>query len=128
MQKLQNYHTSNYHVFETPEYFTSVTNNERALRYLKNNNCIDAYENRLVNIMYDPKQDRVVFMVKDGLKTVDAIGRSLNYKVKPKWYRYGKSEKLFTCGDSQDAILVEDAASACAVSKIFTGVALLAQI
>ena len=125
VQKLQNYHASFYHTFQVPDYFTSVTNNDRALRYLKNNNCIDAYENRLVNIMYDPKQDRVVFMVKDGVHIVDAIGRSLNYKVKPKWYRYGKSEKLFICGDSQDAILVEDAASACAVSKIFTGVALL---
>ena len=125
VQKLQNYHDSFYHTFQVPDYFTSVTNNDRALRYLKNNNCIDAYENRIVNIMYDPKQDRVVFMVKDGVHIVDAIGRSLNFKVKPKWYRYGKSEKLFICGDSQDAILVEDAASACAVSKIFTGVALL---
>ena len=125
VQKLQNYHPSFYHTFQVPDYFTSVTNNDRALRYLKNNNCIDAYENRLANILYDPKQDRVVFMVKDGVHIVDAIGRSLNYKVKPKWYRYGKSEKLFICGDSQDAILVEDAASACAVSKIFTGVALL---
>ena len=125
VEKLQNYHSDFYHDFIIPDYFTSVTNNERALNYLKKNNCIDAYENRLAKIMYDPKQDRVVFIVKDGVHTVDAIGRSLNYKVKPKWYRYGKSSNLFTCGDSQDAILVEDAASACAVSQLFTGVALL---
>ena len=125
VEKLQNYHSDFYHDFVIPDYFTSVTNNERALRYLKSNNCIDAYENRQAKIMYDPKQDRVVFIVKDGVHIVDAIGRSLNYKVKPKWYRYGKSSNLFTCGDSQDAILVEDAASACAVSQLFTGVALL---
>ena len=62
---------------------------------------------------------------KDGVHIVDAIGRSLNFKVKPKWYRYGKSHTLFTCGDSDTAIVVEDAASACAVSQTFTGVALL---
>ena len=43
----------------------------------------------------------------------------------PKWYRYGKSSKLFTCGEHSKAILVEDAASACAVSQVATGIALL---
>tara|TARA_Y100000401_G_scaffold51389_1_gene40243 strand:- start:243 stop:1019 length:777 start_codon:yes stop_codon:yes gene_type:complete len=111
--------------FAPLEYFTEVSNNDRALRYLKNNNCLSAYENRFTKIMYDPKQDRVVFFIKDGVHIVDAIGRSLNFKVKPKWYRYGKSHTLFTCGDSDTAIVVEDAASACAVSQTFTGVALL---
>ena len=82
--------------FAPLEYFTEVSNNDRALRYLKNNNCLSAYENRFTKIMYEPK-----------------------------WYRYGKSHTLFTCGDSDTAIVVEDAASACAVSQTFTGVALL---
>mgnify|MGYP003131251590 FL=1 len=111
--------------FAIPEYFTEISNNDRALNYLKNNNCLSAYQNKLTKIMYDPKQDRVVFLIKKGVHIVDAIGRSLNYKIKPKWYRYGKLPYLFTCGDFDTAILVEDAASACSVSEVFTGVALL---
>ena len=75
--------------------------------------------------MYDPQQDRVVFMVKSDGIIHDAIGRSLKKDVKPKWYRYGKSNKLFMCGNHATAILVEDVASACAVSHVATGVALM---
>ena len=111
--------------FQLPDYFVSVHNNQKALTYLKYNNCLDALQDKRAKIMYDPKQDRVVFVVSDGSQHFDAIGRSLNKKVIPKWYRYGKSQKLFFCGSHDYAILVEDAASACAVSTKFTGVALL---
>ena len=122
--RLQNYHTY-CHDFNIPQEFTSIHNNLQCLSYLKRNNCIDAYQDRRAKIMYDPKQNRVVFLVQSGVHTVDAIGRSLSSRIIPKWYRYGKSQKLFTCGDSQVGVLVEDAASACAVSPIATGIALL---
>lgn len=86
---------------------------------------MDAYQNQRARIMYDPKQDRVVFLVMENGEVYDAIGRSLNKGVVPKWYRYGKSSKLFKAGDHPEAVLVEDAASACAISPVATGVALL---
>lgn len=111
--------------FSLPPQFTPFTENERALNYLKKNNCLDAYYNQRARIMYDPKQDRVVFLVQKNGITYDAIGRALTRGTVPKWYRYGKSQKLFTSGDHPQAILVEDAASACAISPVATGVALL---
>jgi hypothetical protein len=111
--------------FLVPAHFTPFTDNSRALNYLERNNCMDAYQNNRARILYDPKQDRVVFLVKDNFTTYDAIGRSLQKGTMPKWYRYGKSQKLFTAGDHSQAVLVEDAASACALSPVATGVALL---
>ena len=111
--------------FSLPSQFTPFSENERALRYLEKNNCIDAYKNQRARILYDPKQDRVVFLVQKNGITYDAIGRALQRSVVPKWYRYGKSQKLFTAGDHSQAVLVEDAASACAISPVATGVALL---
>lgn len=119
---------TNYHGhrnFLVPAHFTPFSDNVRALKYLERNNCIDAYQNNRARMMYDPKQDRVVFLVKEDGITYDAIGRSLNKGTIPKWYRYGKSKQLFTAGDHSQAVLVEDAASACAISPIATGVALL---
>ena len=106
-------------------HFTPFSDNARALNYLEKNNCLDAFQNQRARILYDPKQDRVVFLVKENGQTYDAVGRSLNPKVVPKWYRYGKSQGWFTAGDHSQAVVVEDAASACAISPVATGVALL---
>ena len=38
---------------------------------------------------------------------------------------YGSKEYPFICGDSDTAVLVEDCASACAVSHLYSGVALM---
>ena len=43
----------------------------------------------------------------------------------PKWLNYNKNITPFSCGTSDTAVVVEDCASACAVSGIYTGVALL---
>ena len=84
----------------------------------------DSYLSGRADIRYDFKQHRVVYMVRDGRKTVDAVGRALR-DAKPKWYRYGKSQVPFVCGTSDIAFVVEDCASACAVSNKVTGMALL---
>ena len=121
----QNYHAFYHDDFAVPDSFTIFTQNPRARKYVEKNNCMQAYNNRDVEIMYDSKQDRVVFLIKNEHYTCDAVGRSLNKFTKPKWYRYGKSNRLFTCGTSKVGVLVEDAASACAISPIATGIALL---
>ena len=123
----KNYHNTSiyYQNFKIPVQFTIFSENARVLSYLKRNNCASAINDKLAQVMYDPQQDRVVFMVKSDGIIHDAIGRSLKKDVKPTWYRYGKSNKLFMCGNHATAILVEDVASACAVSHVATGVALM---
>ena len=56
-----------------------------------------------------------------------AVGRALNSATYPKWYMYGNKDVPFKCGleEHKKAIIVEDCASACAVSNILTGVAIL---
>lgn len=112
--------------FSIPDYFCNVLSNERALSYLKRNNCLDAYVNKLADIKYDPKQDRVVFMIYDKNELVDAAGRALKSDIKPKWFRYGKSTTPFTAGDTDICVVVEDCASACSVAASgFMGFAIL---
>jgi hypothetical protein len=56
-----------------------------------------------------------------------AVGRSPDPEKKPKWLAYGDVSGIYTIGSGPTAVVVEDAISACAVSRIpeYTGVALL---
>lgn len=110
--------------FELPTTFVPLTRSDNAIRYVRKVNSYSAYTEGRVTILYDVRQDRVVYVVKHNRKTVDAVGKSLTDK-KPKWYRYGKSQYPFICGRSSTAFIVEDCASACSVSDIVTGIALL---
>ncbi len=111
--------------FEIPDTFVPLTRNQKALDYVRDHHAYRAYLDNAVDIMYDIRQDRVVFLVRDGKQIVDATGRSLTNR-KPKWYRYGKSNRPFVCGGSRTAFLVEDCVSACSVVLFsVTGVALL---
>jgi DNA primase len=92
--------------------------------YVKRVNAYDAYLAGRVDIRYDFKRNRAVFLVKQGNKVLDATGRSLNGRA-PKWYRYNDSKYPFICGSASSAILVEDCASACSVSECAVGIALL---
>ena len=81
-------------------------------------------ENKL-GLMYDVKEDRVVFPVMHDNKIVDATGRALTKRL-PKWRRYGSSSLPYTCGQGDVAVVVEDCVSASVVgSEKFVGVALL---
>lgn len=95
----------------------------RVMRYLADNHCLAAYEDKAVKIRYCPASDRVLFYTsgQEG-----AVGRALR-KVRPKWKVYGELSSLFQVGNHDVAVLVEDAASACSVYATgqYTGVALL---
>lgn len=107
-----------------PELVVTARNRDKVEIYLRENHCFDALDNGLVNIKYAPKEDRVLFYTQDGL---GAVGRSLAGQ-KPKWMAYGDTSNGFQCGNGGTAVIVEDAASACAVassSSEFTGFALL---
>ncbi len=110
--------------YEVPDTFVSLSRSLDAELYVKRVQAYDAYLSGRADIRYDFKRNRAVFLVKDGNKVVDAAGRSIDGR-SPKWYRYGDSKRPFTCGVHTCAIVVEDCASACAVSNTATGVALL---
>ena len=110
--------------FEEPSTFVSLSRNTDAELYVRKVSAYDSYLSGRADIRYDFKRHRVVYMVRDGRKTVDAVGRALR-NAKPKWYRYGKSQVPFVCGTSDIAFVVEDCASACSVSNKVTGMALL---
>jgi len=120
--------TTNSH-FSVPSYFVEFTRSKPTVKYLEKHNCIDAVDKKRVSVMYDIKQNRVVFLIKDYTdKIIDAIGRTLDKNSKLKWFRYGKSKNPFIANGNIDknvVIIVEDCASACAVSCGFTGLALL---
>ena len=78
-----------------------------------------------VGVMYDVKEDRVVFPVVHDGKIVDATGRAIGKRL-PKWKRYGNSGLPYTYGCGNVAVVVEDCVSAAVVGYgSFVGVALL---
>ena len=110
--------------FVIPDTFVSLSRNINAENYVKEVQSYDAYLDGLADIRYDFQRDRVVYLVKDGDKVIDATGRSLTNS-KPKWLRYGTSKMPFVCGFSDNLFVVEDCPSACSISNIVTGMALM---
>ena len=79
------------------------------------------------DLMYDVKDQRAVFLIRDGHRIIDAVGRTLR-ESPMKWKRYGRASRAFVCGHSDHAVVVEDAISASVIPTItpkLTGVALL---
>ena len=114
--------------FYIPDSFKSVHSNEKAMMYLHKNNCWEAWSWGRADIKYDVKQDRIVFLIKNEHKAheyVGAVGRALHSATYPKWYMYGNKDVPFKWGICDDAVIVEDCASACAVSNILTGISIM---
>ena len=117
--------TNTFSEFEMPDTFVSVGRSIDAELYLRRVGAYDAYLAGAVDLRYDVRMNRVVFLIRDGKKVVDAAGRSLDART-PKWYRYGSSRSPFISGtNSSVACVVEDCASACSISSIVTGVGIL---
>lgn len=110
-------------VIPVPSITTAPTNYIQAMKYLKSVNSLEAYENGLIKIRYAPAEDRVLFFNSSG---TGAVGRAL-HKAKSKWWSYGDVSGGIHVGNGEHAVIVEDAASACSVSRLngITGVALL---
>lgn len=107
-----------------PEILISPTTRTESLNYLLENNCLTAFEDGACRIEYSPKENRILFFNKEG---TGCIGRSLTKGLSPKWKVFGQPTQLFTVGNANHVVLVEDAASACAVyaTKVYAGAALL---
>ena len=110
--------------YEIPETFVSISRSLDAELYVKRVQAYDAYLSGRADIRYDFKRNRAVFLVKNGSKVVDAVGRSIDGRT-PKWYRYASSKHPFICGSGAYGVLVEDCASACAASESTVGIALM---
>ena len=106
--------------------WVGVGRSNRMIDYLHSVQAHHAYENRYADIRYDVKEDRCVFLVYKDKTLVDAIGRSLT-DAKPKWKRYASSRVPFvTNNESDHLVIVEDCASACALTMADTkGMALM---
>ena len=106
-----------------PSMVSDPKHHPSVMRYLDQNGSMAAYENRWIDIVYAPADDRVLFCNRDR---VGAVGRSLS-GAKPKWKVYGDTTSILTVGNGPALVLVEDAASACSVARLdgFVGGALL---
>jgi len=114
--------------FIIPDSFKILYSNDKAKKYIHKNNCWEAWSWGRADIKYDVKQDRVVFLIRDNedpTTFVGAVGRALSSIIYPKWYMYGNKDGPCICGICDDAVIVEDCASACAVSNILTGIAIM---
>ena len=103
-----------------------VERSAKSMDYIRNNNIEHADKNRFCNIQYDVKEDRCVFCIYKNNTIVDAVGRSLTGR-RPKWKRYASSKLPFITKNKSDlCVIVEDCASACAVTIAgHVGVALM---
>ena len=102
------------------EKFDAVVWSDEAIDYLRKVQCLDLYSQGHIDVRYDAKQERVVFLVKElnGNRTVNAVGRTMKPDGKPKWYKYAKTSADFVLGLGKTAVIVEDIPSACVVSKL----------
>lgn len=91
------------------------------INWLTQVNSLEAYQQKLINILYAPSEDRIMFEInKQGY-----TGRSLD--AWPKWKKYGDSNHCIVVGSGSCGVVVEDAPSACAVGVCtdFSGIAIL---
>ena len=107
-----------------PDLLVSPLNSGLCVATLNAWNCTDMVEK--VGIRYSPKENRLMFPIKDKMTVVGYVGRTMSANEKPRWKKYGDTTHLFSCGEGTVGVLVEDTASACAASKAgCIGIALL---
>lgn len=97
-----------------PTHLSRPEHHDAAMAYLRQTNSMEAYENKMVRVRYSPSENRVLFIKgnEEG-----GVGRALDRR-KPKWKAYGDTSGLFRVGTGSIAVVVEDVASACSVSRL----------
>lgn len=108
-----------------PEYLVKPTHQHTDMqKYIRKWNLYDE------DLMYDVKDSRAVFLIKENNRLIDATGRSLNGS-KPKWFRYTGEASVFVRVSGKPngiVVVVEDVVSAISVAQMFprtTGLAIL---
>jgi hypothetical protein len=93
--------------FEVPETFVSISRSPESVSYLKQVNAYESYLEGRVDLRFDFKRNRIVYMITDGK---NQNGGDMENQV----------ILSFAAGDVS-VLLLEDCASACSVSSIFRG-------
>ena len=92
---------------EIPEYVvTPKASHTKHQRYIRR------WGIALGDVMYDVKDERVVFPIKHDGRIVDAVGRAVGKKQNPKWYRYTGEADYYKVGTGSSLLIVEDVVSA----------------
>ena len=110
--------------FVIPKGFVTIYGNNKAREFIEK----FGIEDTEARLMYDAKQNRLVFLVEYDGRVVGAVGRSFSSSEStPKWYKYGTPPTPFVVGNNKYiGIIVEDSISACKVALAgFTGIALM---
>ena len=100
---------------DLPKVLSAPGSHPAVIQYLKDNHCYEAHERGLVHIRYAPAVNRVLFSLPND--KFAAVGRALGPD-KPKWLEYGIMDKPSIVGNGTIAVIVEDIASACSVSRL----------
>lgn len=105
--------------FIEPPYFISGLAHKDVFQFINNHNGMRSWENGNYSVEYDKAEHRIVYLLKDKLNVVGAIGRTLYKYFNPKVKIYENSVIMpFIVGKmKQVAVIVEDCASACAVNS-----------
>lgn len=84
---------------------------------------------------FDPKLNRSVYLIQKDGETYDAIGRSVNRAIHPKWHRYGNTDLPYLLRHNGQVhmerdkchhiVVVEDCVSACACFPLLDSMAIL---
>ena len=106
-----------------PSMLSDPRSHEECLEYLHSVNSFEAFDTGLIHVRYLPAQRRALFFNEDHS---GAVGRSLSGE-RPKWKVFGAIDGIMQVGSGRTAVVVEDIASACSVSRLpeFCGCALL---
>ena len=92
---------------EIPEYVvTPKASHTKYQRYIKR------WGIAIGHTMYDVKDERVVFPIKQDGRIIDAVGRAVGKKQHPKWYRYTGEADYYLHGNGKMLLIVEDVLSA----------------
>lgn len=113
--------------YTIPDYFVSPLSNGRSYSLLSRFNLLDLYSQFPDRIRYDPKLDRLVFILKDleNGSISGACGRILSYRpTLPRWYIYKRIDgcPFILEKVSSRAILVEDCISACVIRRLASNI------
>lgn len=108
--------------FNAPAHWViGASSDQRCIDLLKKTNSLHPYLAKLFNVAYDPKEDRMVYLIIGANNTiVGGVGRTLSNQ-KPKSLIYpGSLSVPFLVGKGKKLVLTEDCASACSISNFQT--------
>lgn len=129
LKTVLNAHTAVKQEFKLPDYLIYGLSSSYASLMITEGHCLEVYKQGLFDIAFDPKENRVCFLVKKNNKDIGLIGKAINNKIKPKVLNYQNSDVStpFICGSTDTIVLVEDCLSAASVCRIkeLSGLALL---